>query len=99
MRIDFHYDPQPASQAEPNRAQTARNGERVPPSLAAADQAQLSGAHIQVQALAGQAAQLPDIRAERVQSLREALASGHYRFEAHKTAGAIVSHMLVQARR
>jgi negative regulator of flagellin synthesis FlgM len=97
MRINFHSGPQPAGELESNRAQNAADGRRLAHSSAAgADQAQLSAAHVQVQALAAQAAQLPEIRAEKVQSLREALAKGEYRIEPEKLAGALVSHMMVE---
>jgi flagellar biosynthesis anti-sigma factor FlgM len=57
------------------------------------DQAQLSGAHLQVAALAAQAAALPEVRQERVQALRQAIQSGQYRSDAQKLAGALISHM------
>jgi negative regulator of flagellin synthesis FlgM len=97
MRINFHSGPQPAAEPESNcrsSAQTA--GRPARNSGTAEDQAQLSAAHVQVQALAAQATQQPEIRAEKVQSLREALAKGEYRVEPEKLAGALISHMLVQ---
>jgi flagellar biosynthesis anti-sigma factor FlgM len=95
MRIDFHSSPQPASEAECNRAQQASAADRLGQTSASGeDQAQLSGAGAQAQALAAQAAQLPEIRAEKVQSLREAVAGGRYRFDAQKIAEAMLSHML-----
>jgi flagellar biosynthesis anti-sigma factor FlgM len=95
MRINFHSGPQPAAEPESNRAPNAA-GRLTHSSAAGADQAQLSAAHVQVQALAFQAAQLPEMRAEKVQSLREALATREYRVEPEKVAAALISHMLVQ---
>ena len=97
MRIDFHSGPQPASEPESNGAQNAQSAKQsAQTSGREQDQTQLSGAHAQVPALAARAAQLPEIRAEKVQSLREALAHGRYRVEPEKVAGALLSHMLVQ---
>ena len=97
MRINFHSGPQPAAELEINRGQNAATGGRLAHSSAAgADLAQLSATHVQVQALAAQAGQLPEIRAEKVQSLREALAKGEYRVQPEKLAGALISHMLMQ---
>ena len=59
------------------------------------DQAQLSGAHIQVQALAAQASQLPEVRAEKVSALREAVQSGNYRPNPSNIAGGLISEMLL----
>lgn len=55
------------------------------------DQAQLSGGHVQIQALVGQALQLPEIRLERVQALRQAVASGKYQPTSEEVAGALLS--------
>jgi negative regulator of flagellin synthesis FlgM len=97
MRINFHSGPQPAAEIESNRAQNAAAGGRLSHSSGTSeDQAQLSAAHVQVQALAAQAGQLPEIRAEKVQSLREALAKGQYRIEPEKVAGSLISHMVVE---
>ncbi len=96
MRIDFHYGAQPAPE-------NSRTGEKEGIGTVNAnssnalksdgDQAQLSAAHVEVGALAAQASQLPEIRQERVQSLREAVQAGHYNLDAKKTAAAMVKHM------
>ncbi len=96
MRIDFQYTPQPA---EPGKSR-AQNNEAGGLASAGAlvrtgeDQAQLSGAHTQVEALAAQAAQLPEVRQERVESLRQAVGSGQYRVDAGKVAGALMNSLL-----
>src|SRR5690348_10766849 len=61
------------------------------------DQAQLSGAHVQVQALAAQASLLPEVRDERVQALRLAINSGNYQPGPEKVAEAIFLHLLTAA--
>jgi flagellar biosynthesis anti-sigma factor FlgM len=58
------------------------------------DQAQLSGAHLQVQALAAQAAQLSEIRQEKVSALRQAILGGNYHPAVEQVADALFAHML-----
>jgi flagellar biosynthesis anti-sigma factor FlgM len=57
------------------------------------DQAQLSGTHGLVQALVAEAAQLPDVRREKVSSLRQSVQSGDYNPDPEQVAGALVSHL------
>ncbi len=59
------------------------------------DQAQLSGAHVQVQALAAQAAQFPEIRGEKVNALRQVVLDGSYQRSSEQVAGALFDHMVV----
>ena len=59
------------------------------------DQAQLSGAHALVQALAAEASQLPEVREEKVSALRQAVESGTYQPDSQKVAGALVSTLLI----
>ncbi|HEY3971873.1 MAG TPA: flagellar biosynthesis anti-sigma factor FlgM [Candidatus Sulfotelmatobacter sp.] len=95
MRIDPNHAPQ---LSESNRSTAPSSAATVPASGSAAlggeDQAQLSGAHAQVQALAAQASQLPEIREGRVQSLRQAVQSGLYQLSPEKTASAVFDHLL-----
>jgi flagellar biosynthesis anti-sigma factor FlgM len=95
MRIDLNAGPQPFSESNrsnaPNLAASGSLTCKVP---GAEDQAELSGAHVQVQALVAQASQLPEIREERVNALRLAVQSGHYRTTPEKVAGAIFAHMI-----
>lgn len=58
------------------------------------DQALFSSGHAQVQALAAQALQLPELRLERVQALRQAVTNGSYTPSAEDVAGAIVSQLI-----
>jgi flagellar biosynthesis anti-sigma factor FlgM len=60
------------------------------------DQAQLSGAGSQVTALAAQVLQLPEIRQERVQSLRLAVQSGNYAPDPKAVAGALIDHLALK---
>jgi flagellar biosynthesis anti-sigma factor FlgM len=95
MRIDLNYGPPPLVEANGNKAANAgvTNASAGNP-LNVEDQAQLSGAHSQIQALVAQAAQLPEIREERVQSLRQAVEGGHYQSNPEKVAGAMLVHMM-----
>jgi flagellar biosynthesis anti-sigma factor FlgM len=98
MRIDSNGGAQalPASQT----ATSAASGKAGEPGSAATassrgeDQAQFSDVHIQVQALVGQALQLPDVREERVQTLRQAVASGQYQPSPQDLAGALLANVI-----
>lgn len=62
------------------------------------DKGQSSGVHVLVQALASEAAQLPEmrqekVRQERVSALRQAVQSGDYRPDPEQVAGALFSHL------
>jgi flagellar biosynthesis anti-sigma factor FlgM len=94
MRIDLNYGPQALAE---NSRTSAQNTTPASSSAAAGalgeDQAQLSGAHVQVEALAAQASHLPEVREERVQALRQAIQSGHYQPSPESVAGALLAHM------
>jgi len=94
MRIDLRYGPQQLREPDHSGSQTGCSTTNCTGRASLGqDQAQLSGAHVQVQALAAQVCQLPEIRAEKVQALRQAVHSGNYRSDPEKTAVALVSHM------
>lgn len=97
MRIDLSYTPQATSQSDHIRPQTssAAGSASAAKTQTAEDQAQLSGTRAQVEALAAQAAQLPEVREQRVQALRVAVAGGQYQSDPHKIAVALVAHMIV----
>jgi flagellar biosynthesis anti-sigma factor FlgM len=61
------------------------------------DQAQLSGIHAQVQTLTAQAAQLPEIRQEKVNALRQAVLGGSYQPGAAQVAEGLFAHMVGKA--
>ena len=61
------------------------------------DQAQLFGAHLLARALATEAAQLPEVRQEKVSALRQAVRSGEYRPDPEQVAGALFSHLGVSS--
>lgn len=93
MRVNLNQAAQTA--AESNTASSATRNNQAPASgVFGEDQAQLSGVHVQVQALAAQAAQLPEVRQERVNALRQVVSEGNYHPGADQVAQAIFDHML-----
>jgi len=58
------------------------------------DQAQFSGAQGQVQALAEQILQFPEIRQEKVNALRQVVHDGNYQISSKQLADAVFAHML-----
>ncbi len=97
MRIDLNHGPQ-VGEANSNPSQRApATGNAAPNQAGGQDQAVLSAAGAQVQALVSQASQLPDVRQERVQSLRQAILSGSYHSSAEQVAGAVFEHMMAGA--
>ena len=59
------------------------------------DQVQFSGAQGQVQALAKQVLQFPEMRQEKVNALRQAVLDGDYQVGSKQVADAVFAHMLV----
>ncbi|MBZ5679081.1 MAG: flagellar biosynthesis anti-sigma factor FlgM [Acidobacteriia bacterium] len=98
MRINLDHGAQQLPESSRSGTTSPQAATAAGSSSAAAalgqDQAQFSGAHAQVQALAAQAAQLPEVRSERVQALRQALINGSYHRSAEEVAGAVLSHMI-----
>jgi flagellar biosynthesis anti-sigma factor FlgM len=102
MRIEGNPGAQPAPESE--RTNNSQGGATSSAASASAstggalgeDQAQLSGAHGQVQALvlAAQATQTPEIRQEKVNALRQVVESGSYRPSSSQVAGALFDHMM-----
>lgn len=61
------------------------------------DQAELSGIHVQVPALAAQVSQFPEVRQEKVNALRQAVESGSFQPSSSQVAGALFDHLLGSA--
>jgi flagellar biosynthesis anti-sigma factor FlgM len=57
------------------------------------NQAELSGLHGQVRTLAGQALQLPEIRQEKVNKLRQVVLGGSYQPSTKQIADAVFAHL------
>jgi flagellar biosynthesis anti-sigma factor FlgM len=98
MRIDLN----PATQSlhESSRGSIANHttagGSSAGNVSAEADQAELSGVHIQVQGLVAQASQLPEVREARVEALRLAIQRGCYQSSPEEVAGAVLAHMIAR---
>jgi flagellar biosynthesis anti-sigma factor FlgM len=102
MRIDPNYGPQASTESGNTGTQGTRSGSitSVAGGISGAtgeDQAHLSGAHAQVDALAAQASQLPEVRQERVQALRQTLLRGQYNPAPEQVAGALLDSMIAGA--
>jgi flagellar biosynthesis anti-sigma factor FlgM len=61
------------------------------------DQAQVSGIYVEAQALTAQAAQLPEIREEKVNALRQAVSGGSYQPGAAQVAEGLFAYMTAKA--
>ena len=95
MRVDLNYGPQAIPEgSRPSAQDKAAASNAAASSALGEDQAQLSGAHVQVQDLAAQASHLPEVRQERVQALREAIQSGRYEVHPEKVAEALFVQMI-----
>jgi flagellar biosynthesis anti-sigma factor FlgM len=108
MRIDSNQSCHTVSESNPSASSSktassgnspAKGGLRVNLNANAVndDQAQLFGAHLLARALATEAAQLPEVRQEKVSALRQAVRSGEYRPDPEQVAGALFSHLGVSS--
>jgi flagellar biosynthesis anti-sigma factor FlgM len=59
------------------------------------DQAQLSGTHAQVQVLTAQALQLPEVRQEKVNALRQVVQEGSYQPSSDQIAEAVFNNLQI----
>jgi flagellar biosynthesis anti-sigma factor FlgM len=96
MRIDANQSTQPLPESGPTGNQSAASSGARPAlsSPLGEDQADLSGGHIQVQTLAAQVLQFPEIRQEKVNALRQVVLSGSYQLNPGQIAGAVFNHLL-----
>ncbi len=109
MRIDYGYRAQATTESNrssgPGATANALGGPTAGDSSDSLGedwelgQSQLSGAHPQVLSLAAKAAQLQEVREERVQALRYAIETGQYRPSHEQVAGAVLAHPDRQASR
>jgi len=93
MRIHSDQGAQPLAESNGSNTTSHANTQASGQSLLGDDKAQLSGAGAQVTALTAQALQLPEVRQERVQALRQAVQSGIYAVNPQTVAGSIVDHL------
>ena len=96
MRIDPNQGLQPAAETGTGSTANAAGGSTTSAELGN-DQAQLSGSYAQVEALTAQAAELPETRNDRVESLRQLVDSGRYSPSPENVAGALLTFMVAGA--
>ena len=94
MRINPYFGPQQTPETGRDKQSNQGNASIASVTIEP-DQAQLSGTHIQVQALVAQASQLPEVRQEKVTALREAVQAGQYRPNPANIAHGLMSEMLL----
>jgi flagellar biosynthesis anti-sigma factor FlgM len=94
MRINPYFEPQQTLETGRDKQATQANASstRLEPEP---DQAELSSAHVQVQALAAQASQLPEVREAKVNALRDAVESGQYRPNPSNIAQGLMSELFL----
>lgn len=96
MRVDLNQGALPLPESSRSSTQNAASDARTSGSNPLGeDQAELSGVHNQVQALAAQVSQLPEIRQEKVDALRQVVLGGSYQPGSKQIAEALFAHMLV----
>ena len=97
MRIDSNQSGQttPSTNRPATRSQTAgSSSSQAGGGLSVTEGlAQHSGTLVLVRALAAEAAQLPDVRQEKVIALRQALQRGDYRLDPDQVADALLWHL------
>jgi flagellar biosynthesis anti-sigma factor FlgM len=97
MRIDSNQGAQPLAEnnrsthSSPVSADTRASSSTV----FGEDSTQISGIHVQVQALVARALQLPEVRQEKVSALRQSVLGGSYQPSSSQVAEAVFEHMLV----
>jgi flagellar biosynthesis anti-sigma factor FlgM len=98
MRIDLNpgAQPLPESGRSTNQSPVSADAHSSASGPVGEDQAQLSGVHVQVQALAAQISQLPELRQEKVSALRQMVLGSSYQPSSEQVAEALFAHMLVQ---
>jgi flagellar biosynthesis anti-sigma factor FlgM len=95
MRIDSNPGAQSLLESQAaNSAAAKANAAATAASALGEDQAQLSGVHVQVQALVAQALHLPEISQEKIQALRDVVLAGKYQPNPEDVAGALLSEMV-----
>jgi flagellar biosynthesis anti-sigma factor FlgM len=97
MRIDGNQaaQPLPESGRPTNPSPASGDAGSSASSPLGEDQAQFSGSQAQVQALAEQVLQFPEIRQEKVNALRQVVIGGNYQVSSKQVAGALFAHLLV----
>jgi flagellar biosynthesis anti-sigma factor FlgM len=98
MRIDLNLGAQPLAESGRSGTPSPVSGQAQSSAGGALgeDQAQLSGMHTQIQALAAQASDLPEAGQEKVNALRQMVLGNSYQPSPEQVAKALFAHMLVE---
>jgi flagellar biosynthesis anti-sigma factor FlgM len=92
MRIDLNSSAMPELDRSPSATSGAKTHDLTSrPSAIAEDSAMLSTGRDAVQTLKAQLDQIPEIRQQKVESLRQALAEGRYQAHPQQIAAAMVA--------
>jgi flagellar biosynthesis anti-sigma factor FlgM len=97
MRIDQNQEAQPlpeSSRSVPSNVANGGTGAAAGGTALGEDQTQLSGTHVQIQALTAQALQFPEIRQEKVNALRQVVGDGTYQASPKQVADAMFAHIV-----
>jgi len=100
MRIDLNQGAPPLLEHDrtDNQSASSSGGNLLSAgSTLGEDQAKLSEAHVQVQALVAQVARFPEIRQEKVNALRQVVLDGSYQPGSKQIAGALFEHIVMPA--
>jgi flagellar biosynthesis anti-sigma factor FlgM len=97
MRIDSNQgaQPLPENKRSTHSSPVSVDARASTRTVFGEDSAQISGIHVQVQALVAQALQLPEVRQEKVNALRQSVLGGSYQPSSSQVAEAVFGHMLV----
>jgi flagellar biosynthesis anti-sigma factor FlgM len=101
MRIDSNQAAQSLPESTRTGNQTTTKENAALPGASGAmgeDQAQLSGAHLQIQALVAQVSQLPETAQAqaKINALRQAVVAGKYQPSPNQVAEALFTNMVVK---
>jgi flagellar biosynthesis anti-sigma factor FlgM len=95
MRVEGNQTAQSLSAREAADNSSLASGEPqvLTSSAPGKDQAEFSGLHLQVQALAEQVLQFPEIRQEKISALRQVVLGGNYQPSSKQVADAVLAYM------
>jgi len=97
MRIDSNLRPHELPESNPSSSANSARTAAAPSTGLSQDQAQVSAGQARVQVLVSSVKQQPEVRQEKVASLRRAVQGGHYQVSDEQMAAALMAHMVTGA--
>lgn len=95
MRIDLNFAPQePLNPDKPGKPGSRSSAEVTGSGTSGADQAHISAGAARVKALEAEVSNMPEVRRDRVESLRRALDAGTYEVKPEQVASAMFSELM-----